>query len=309
MRGTIDLAKEGFFLGLKKGWQGFFWMMKLIIPISFGVMLLAASGLLEQAHFLLSPLMGLLSLPPQAALPLIIGMTAGIYSALAALVVLPFSLEEITLIAVFLLIAHSLIQEGIIQAKTGISPWKAVLFRLIAAVVTVVLIAPLLPGEPTPAAQAAAALPSIPFPSQLENWAKATFTLALKVFFIIIPVITLLEIVKKIGAINRILRLFSPILRLMGLNDRVGFIWVTAVIFGLIYGAAVIMEEISGGNLSKEETEALQISIGIQHAVIEDPILFISLGIGAFWIFVPRLIMAVLAVRLVQLYHRLVRAA
>ena len=56
--------------------------------------------------------------------------------------VLPFSQDQMTLMAIFLLIAHNLIQEGIVQAKSGIHPLKATLFRLVAATLTVIAVAP-----------------------------------------------------------------------------------------------------------------------------------------------------------------------
>ena len=54
-----------------------------------------------------------------AALPLLIGMLTGVYGGIAAMVVLPFSSAQMTLMAVFILMAHALIQEGIIQGKSG----------------------------------------------------------------------------------------------------------------------------------------------------------------------------------------------
>jgi hypothetical protein len=43
-----------------------------------------------------------------AALPLLVGTLTGIYGAIAAMVVLPFTKGQMTLIAIFLLIAHNL---------------------------------------------------------------------------------------------------------------------------------------------------------------------------------------------------------
>jgi len=74
--------------------------------------------------------MAVMSLPPAAALPILIGLTAGIYGCLAAMAVLPLSVEHMTLITVFVLNAHNLPQEGIIQAKSGINFVKTTLVRL-----------------------------------------------------------------------------------------------------------------------------------------------------------------------------------
>jgi len=79
------------------------------------------------------------------------------------------------------------------------------------------------------------------------------------------------------------------------------------LIFGLAYGAAVIVEEAEKGHLSREELERLHLSIGINHAIIEDPSLFLALGLGAFWLWAPRLIMAILAVHLLRLWQSLAK--
>jgi Fe2+ transport system protein B len=50
--------KEGILAGLKKGWDGFVWMMKIIVPISLCTAILDWSGLLGHIDFLLKPLMG-----------------------------------------------------------------------------------------------------------------------------------------------------------------------------------------------------------------------------------------------------------
>ena len=54
-----------------------------------------------------------------------------------------------TLIAIFILISHALIQEGIIQSQSGLPIFQATFIRLAASVLTVVLAAWLMPsGQP-----------------------------------------------------------------------------------------------------------------------------------------------------------------
>ncbi|MEE8430262.1 MAG: nucleoside recognition domain-containing protein, partial [Candidatus Desulfatibia sp.] len=97
-------------VGIKKGWSGFVWMLKILIPISFLTALLEYSGWLYKIDFLLRPGMNLLDLPPVAALPLIVGMLTGIYGCIAAMAMLPLTIVQMTLIANFVLISHNLIQ-------------------------------------------------------------------------------------------------------------------------------------------------------------------------------------------------------
>jgi spore maturation protein SpmB len=302
------LLRAGIEAGLKRGWSGFVWMMKIIIPISLFTAILDWSGFLHLLDFLLKPLMGFLSLPPTAALPLIIGMLSGVYGGIAAMVVLPFSTAQMTLMAVFILIAHSLIQEGIIQGNSGIHPLKVTLIRIGAAAVTLLLMAPWVGSSttmPVPAGGLSTVHPA--FMEMIRHWAWTTFRLTVKIFFIIMALLTFLELLKTFGWIHPLVRALSPFLRIMGLDQKVGFLWMTAVIFGLSYGGAIIVEEAKSGHLSKDELEILHLSIGMNHSMVEDPPLFLPMGIHPFWIYVPRLVMAIITVRLLRLWQRYAR--
>jgi hypothetical protein len=299
------LLKEGVAAGLKRGWSGFLWMMKIIVPISLFTAILDWSGLLNHLDFLLKPLMGLLSLPPNAALPLVIGMLSSVYGGIAAMAVLPFSTAQMTLMAVFILMAHALIQEGIIQGTSGIHPLKATLVRVGAAVVTILVIAPWVGSSPVMPAAASGVLSAHPaFPEMIRHWARTTLWLSIRIFFIITALLTLLECLKAFDLVHALVRSLSPFLRIMGLDQKVGFLWMTAVIFGLSYGGAIIVEEAKSGHLSREDLEILHLSIGMNHSMVEDPPLFLPMGIHPLWIYLPRLVMAIVTVRLLRLHQR-----
>jgi len=300
--------KEGLQSGLRKGLNGFVWIMKILIPVSLLTALLAWTGWLDHLDFLLQPMMSILSLPAIATLPLLIGMLTGIYGGIAAMSVLPFSQDQMTLMAIFLLIAHNLIQEGVIQAKSGIHPFKATVFRLAAAIFTVIAVAPFLNVTVTASVKAGASLEMTqPLIEALQEWGLTTLSLSVKIFVIIMCILTLLEILKTLDLISPMVRVLNPLLKIMGLDKKVGFLWLTAVIFGVAYGGAVIVEEVKAGHLTKEELEELHLSIGINHALVEDPSLFLSLGLSPFWLWVPRVIIAILAERVLTLWRVLKR--
>lgn len=305
-RGKIaQMLKEGFSCGIWKGWLAFIWMLKILVPISFLTALLDWSGYIKYMDFLIQPVMNLISLPAMAALPLIIGMLTGVYGGIAAMMVLPFSKEQMTLMAIFLLIAHNLIQEGVIQGKSGLHPLKATAFRLVAAFITVLVVAQFMNTgtAENPATLNNAIAASQPFIAVMKSWAAEMFYLSVKIFVIIMGIMLLLENLKAFGWINHIVRMLLPFLKALGLSPRVGMLWMTAVVFGLAYGAAVIVEEAKRGDLSKQELEELHLSIGINHSMVEDPSLFLSLGLSAFWLWIPRLITAIIAVRLLTFWE------
>lgn len=280
--------------GAAKGWRGFVWMSKIILPVSFVTFLLDYSGWLVRMDGLLDPLMGAIHLPAMAALPLLAGLLTGIYGAIAAMSVLPFSVDQMTLIAVFLLIAHSLIQEGLVQHQSGCPAWLATTVRLVAASLTV-MVAGWILGPDT--AQNAAGGPSVSiqvaFWPAVKEWAAAMAWLSLKILFIITALMIFMEILKQYHLIEKVMRFVEPFLGLLGLDRQVAMLWLTAAIFGITYGGAVIVEETREQRLPPEYLKPLHVSIGINHAVIEDPALFLPLGIHPFWLWIPRLVTAV----------------
>ena len=88
----------------------------------------------------MQPAMSILNLPPEAALPLISGILINIYAVIAILDVVPFSVGQMTLIAIFTLVAHNMIIEGIIQHRSGINVIKVTLIRLITAALLVFIV-------------------------------------------------------------------------------------------------------------------------------------------------------------------------
>ena len=290
--------RYGLRTGSRKGWGSFVWICKILIPTSFLVILIQWSGLLYQAVPLLNPLMRLINLPGEAALPIISGVLIGPYTTIAIVTVIPFSLEQITLIAIFTMIAHSLIIEGIIQHKSGINAAKITLIRLASAILTVFIVSQFF-GDTTRSIIVPAYLTvATPFIEVLKVWGVGTIELLIKILIIIMAAMIALECLKSLGWMEYLLNFSQPVMKILGLSHRTALLWVTAVVFGLTYGGAVIIEEAKKGVLTKEELERLHISIGTNHSMVEEPALWLALGLNGFWLWVPKLITAVAAVQI-----------
>ena len=300
-----NLLRNGSASGARKGFRSFFWVLKLLLPISFLTAFLEWTGWLYQIEFLFRPVMGLIHLPALAALPLLIAIIAGFYGGIAAMTALPFTFDQMTLISIFILICHSLIQEGFIQGKSGLSPWAATFSRLGTAVVTILVVGLFFENTSSPSA-GLHSLQTIsrPFGFFLKEWALATLNLSAKIFIILVGLSILLEVCKAMGWIEPLIRFLSPLWKFLGLSRKAGVLWIMGGVFGLIYGAAMIVEEVNASQVSPEEVKKLQLSIGIQHSVIEDPLLLSSLGLSVFWIVVPRLVAAIAVVRVYSLWQR-----
>ncbi len=288
--------RTGLLTGIKKGWSSFVWISKIIVPVSFVAALIQWSGWLSQLDFLLHPLMNLINLPAAAAWPIIVAMTVSFYGAIAIMVVLPFTIEQMTLIALFITIAHMLIVEGIVQHKSGLNIIKATLVRIGAAILAVLVVSQFF----TDTGQSIGLPDSIavhtPFIEVLKVWAIDTLRLCGRVFVIIMLVMMLLYCSESLGWNKYLVRFFRPLMKILGLSDQAVMMWVTGAGFGLLYGSAVIIEEAKKGALTKEELEHLHISIGVNHSVVEETALLLALGINPFWLLIPRFITSAISV-------------
>lgn len=287
--------QNGTITGIKKGWIGLVWLLKILVPVSFFTALLVHFGIIYQLDFLLTPVMNWLCLPASAALVLVIGLFTGIYGTVAALSVMVFSMDHMILMAIFTLISHNLIQESIVQGNSGINPFVAASFRLIMAFVVTFVCAKILgaTSQGTAVVLDSLAQNQAPFIPMLQNWGVGMAKLALQIVCIIMPLMVVLELAKIFNIIQTVTKICSPVVAFMGLDRSCGMLWLTAAVFGLAYGSAVIVEETRANPYDKDSLTKLHLSIGVNHAMIEDPALFLPLGIPVFWLWIPRLIAAV----------------
>ena len=283
-------------IGIKRGWSSFVWICKIVVPVSFVAALIQWSGWLSQLDFLLHPLMSVINLPAAAALPIIVAMTVSLYAAIAIMAVLPFTIEQIILIALFITIAHMLIVEGIVQHKSGLNVIKATLVRIGAAVLSVFVVSQFFADTSQSISLPASLATQTPFIEVLKGWAIDTLRLCGRILVIIMLVMTALHASESLGWIKYLVKFFRPMMKILGLPDRAATMWVAGAGFGLVYGSAVIMEEAKRGALTKEELEHLQISIGINHSIVEEVALFLALGVTPLWLLIPRFVTATIAV-------------
>jgi hypothetical protein len=218
---------------------------------------------------------------------------------------MPFTIGQMTLIAVFTLICHNLIAEGIIQHKSGINVIKITLIRIAVAILTVLIVS-LFFGDtsqsvavPTPLTVAS------PLLTIVKDWAINLIALLLRILGILMAVMIVLESSESLGWTEHSVRILRPLMRIFGLSERTATLWVTSAAFGLMLGGAITIDKARNGTFSKEELERLHISIGINHSMIEDAALFLALGLNPFWLWVPKLVMAIIAVQVYRIVHYL----
>lgn len=272
----------------------------LMIPISLGVTLLEASGILYWLAYFAAPLMAFLGLPGEAALVCLSSIFLNVYSAIAVIETLNLSARDITILATFCLIAHGFLIENMILKKSGSSFIKITVYRLFFAFAAAWLLNLVLPPTLQPR-YGIIQLPAIGLdfqllPSLLLAWLISTVLFILRVALIIFAVIFAQKLMDEYGIIKFLGKLSAPLMRPLGLSANAGYVWIVANVIGLVFGSAVLLEEARSGSLSPEDVRLFNNHIALSHSQVEDNFLFLALGVPFFMTALPRFIMAIIVV-------------
>lgn len=280
---------------LPQGMKTALWLLKLTIPISFGVFLLDYWGILNVIGTWVAPVFKLIGLSGQASVVLITSFFTNIYSVIAVMTTLGIGHREGTILAVMCLISHAMIVETAIQKRTGSSPVRMVVIRVLSSFLAAILLNFILPAESS-AEKPNAVREVIGFVDAIKHWAIDMLVTTVKIIVLINSLLILQKILHEFGIIKWILWPFKPLLKVMGLPSNTGFLWIVAYTLGLGYGGAIMINEAEEGRLNKEDSDLLNHHIAISHSQLEDPLLFVSVGYSYFILMWPRILLATLFV-------------
>jgi hypothetical protein len=107
--------------GVRSGLETFWTLARAMIPAYAAALILQEIGAITLLSRATAPVMSLLGLPGDAALPLVLGYVLNIYAAVGAMQPLGLSGEQTTVLALACLIGHNLIVEGAVIRRTGMS--------------------------------------------------------------------------------------------------------------------------------------------------------------------------------------------
>lgn len=274
------------------------WLLSIMIPVSLGVKLLEYFGILHWIANLIKPVFSIWGLPGEASLVILSGALLNIYSAIAIIESLDFTIREITIMAIMLLIAHNLIIETAVQKKTGSSPLSMLAVRLITAFTAGFVFNLILPENANHLSNAinTATFSHPPFLEFFLTWAIATFWLILKIIIIIISLQVLHNVLDEYKILDLLSKGMKPLMRLFGLPLQSSFMWLVANVVGLAWGSAILVEYVKSGKVNKYEANLLNHHIAVSHSLLEDTLLFMAIGVNAFWITFPRIFLAIVVV-------------
>jgi len=294
----LSSSKKGLLVGFKTTWT----LGKIIFPVTLIVAVLQYTPVLPWVIKMISPLMKLLGLSGDAAIPLVLGNFLNLYAAIGAILTLDFSVKEVFILAVMLSFSHNLFIESGVALKAGVKLWVVLVTRPGLALLSAVVINLVWHGgsesakygliqQSTSQADGVAEI-------LLEAIQKAGLGI-LQLAMIVIPLMIVIQILKDLQWLNKFSKTMAPITKTLGMKENTSTTIAAGLLFGLAYGAGVMIQAVKEDGVSKKDITLAFIFLMACHAVVEDTLIFVPLGIPVLPLFLIRLGVAILLTLLV----------
>ena len=300
---NYQLEQPGLLLRLKrcvtsalpKGMKTAWWLIKITVPVSFGVLLLDYFGVLLLMAQYTGPVFRHLGLPGISAIVLVTSIFTNIYSVVAVLSMLQLPMREGIILATMCLVSHGFIIETAVMKRTGSSAIRMLLLRLTGSFVIGWMLNLIMPGS--------ISLDAVYGPQQhaefsvvFMHWLSSILQTTLKILILVNILLIFQRILDEFGWIGAIEKPLAPFMKIMGLPRSTTLSWVVANLIGLAYGSALMIDESEKGKMSRADADLMNHHVSLSHSQLEDPLLFLTLGYAIHWLIWPRIILAIATV-------------
>ncbi|MGM8366066.1 nucleoside recognition domain-containing protein [Virgibacillus sp. W0181] len=288
------IVTRGLLQGLNVSWT----LGKIVFPVTFIVMILQHTPILPAFIKLLSPVMGLIGLPGEAAMPLVLGNALNLYAGIGAIVSFDFTVKEVFILAMMLSFSHNLFIESSVASKVGVSWWLISGIRVGLALTSGFIINLVWQGAggSEPAQYGFISSSDV----VLNGWFdivlygfQTAIIAVIQLSLVIFPLMLAMQFLREKGWLTALSNRFAPFTKLMGMEKNTSMTLVTGLTIGLAFGAGVMIQAVKEDGVSRRDTILALIFLVSCHAVIEDTVVFIPLGIPVWPLLVIRLLMAV----------------
>ncbi|MFD2178619.1 nucleoside recognition domain-containing protein [Veronia pacifica] len=288
-------------LHLKNIWDVYWTLIKIMVPTLIAVKLLSDLGGVEFLAQLLAPLMSLVGLPAEWGLVWAVGILTNIYTAMAVFYEVAaqndFSVAEVSVLGLLILVAHSLPVEGAVAKATGVTWLLTLTFRVVGALVLAAVVSTIYDLGSFQQQQVTLLWqPDVRTDSSWTAWIVEQAQMLVSVLCIIAVLMTglkLLDVLKMDRLIHALLR---PVMRLLTLGKSASNITLIGVTLGISFGAGLLINEVRKGGISRRDTIIAVSFLGLSHSLIEDTILILLLGADIWAVLWGRLIFSILVI-------------
>jgi hypothetical protein len=128
--------------------------------------------------------------------------------------------------------------------------------------------------------------------------------LCAKLALVLVPVMVAFEFAKGAAVFRARESRFSRVLAPFGISPASAAVLLAGLAFGIVYGVGALVALTREHRIPRREITTVSLFLCLCHAMVEDPLLFVV--VGAHWVYLiaPRLVLAVLAVFLLECWRR-----
>ncbi|MFF2755303.1 nucleoside recognition domain-containing protein [Psychrobacillus sp. NPDC058041] len=287
----MGIIKRGLLAGLKTTWT----LSKIIFPITLIIVILQYTPVLPWIIQFITPFMELIGLRGEAAIPLVLGNGLNLYAAIAGILSMDLTVKEVFILATMLSFSHNIFIETGVALRVGVKLWIVLVVRFGLAILSAIIINLVWHGGGEIAKYGGAtASQHIP-----NGWGEIVFLGLQKATFgvlhlavIVIPLMIIIQYLKEKNYLQKFSKAISPFTKIIGLKPNASLTLVAGLITGLAIGAGVMIQAVKEDGVSKKDATIAFIFLVACHAVIEDTLIFIPLGIPILPLFLIRLLTA-----------------
>ena len=291
----IKIIVGCFSKAVRKTWKSASWLLKLMIPISVSVTLLQYYGILDWLATYLHPIFVNIGLPGASAVTFISGAAAGTYAGIAAMMSMPLTMKQATILSLMIALCHALPMESAVNRKTGSSFWRMSLLRIVMAFLCAAIMNVLLP-ETTEMFIYMGAQAEASWQEMIKECALSQVKMSMMVVLIIYCLMVVQQFLNAFNLLRPLSRLLSPLMKLFGLTEHAAYMWLVGNVIGISYGSAVMLELEETGVITREEANEVNYHLIMNHSLLEDTIVFAATGISALLLVTVRISFALLLV-------------
>ncbi|AST93296.1 MULTISPECIES: nucleoside recognition domain-containing protein [Sutcliffiella] len=301
--------KNTFKNGVKAGLQTTWTLGKVIFPITILVGILQHTPVLQYITNFIAPVMGIFGLSGEAAIPLVVGNFLNLYAGIGAILTLDLTVKEVFILAMMLSFSHNLLVESTVAARVGIKIWIILVVRLGLAFFSGIIINLVWQGG-SEQAQYGLIAPKEEvitgfFPIVFDAFQRGILGIV-QLAIIVIPLMVAVQFMKDLGWLNAFSKKMAPFTRMLGMKENTSMTLAAGLTIGLAYGAGVMIQAVKEDNVSKKDITLAFIFLVACHAVVEDTLVFIPLGIPVWPLLIIRVVTAiVLTMVIAQVWKRM----
>ncbi|MBA2175609.1 nucleoside recognition domain-containing protein [Halobacillus locisalis] len=288
--------------GGKKGLELTWTLGKVIFPVTLIVTILQFTPILPWIMDRLEPLMSWIGLSGEAAVPLVLGNFLNLYAGIAAIISFEFTVKEVFIMAIMMSFSHNLLIESTVAKRVGVSWWFVAGVRLSLAFLSAFLINVFWKGGGEIAKYGLAPERS----ADPQGWfaiigqgLETAILGIVQLALIVIPLMVVMQYLREKGWLDRFSGWVAPATKFLGMERNTSMTLVAGLTIGLAYGAGLMIQAVEEDGVSRKDMYLAILFLVSCHAVVEDTLIFIPLGIPVWPLLLIRLTTAIVLTAIV----------